>query len=102
MQVGEKEFSLKLLSLKITTGKKKPYIKNKMLYIPEKPYGLEKGKNFILYTPGYLVADMKEGAQLGASMILTDFETGEYVKESSTYILYNKKTKRTFVEENWK
>lgn len=45
---------------------------------------------------------MKEGAQLGASMILTDFETGEYVKESSTYILYNKKTKRTFVEENWK
>ena len=48
-KLDEYSYALKLASLEKEKGKE--YIEDGIRYVPSEPYGMEKGKNFILYLP---------------------------------------------------
>ena len=48
-KLDEYSYALKLASLEKEKGKE--YIEDGIRYVPSEPYGMEKGKNYILYLP---------------------------------------------------
>lgn len=71
--------------------------KDGIRYISSLPYGIEKGKSFVLYCPGYKISKLPQNKEAKGwyHMYLYDTKT-DYLKG---YMLYNQKPKYVFYGE---
>lgn len=57
-QLNEYSYALKLTALEEAKGEE--YIEDEIRYVPAEPYGMEKGKNYILYLPDTPLEELSE------------------------------------------
>ncbi len=57
-KLDDYSYALKLASLEVEKGKE--YIEDGVRYVPSEPYGMEKGKNYILYLPDTPLEELSE------------------------------------------
>ena len=87
------KYLLKMTKLKTKEQKGREWIDKQFKYIAIDPYGLESGKKYSLYCPGYSIEELPENAKSclnGAGWIRTEDDILQ------GYVLYNKKNGHTF------
>ena len=100
-KTGEYSYALKLGKVKLKKVKKRVEIgqEERIRYVAlKKPYGVEKGKSFILYCPGYEISKLPKKAKEW----FYGYGISETQKSLESYLLYNKKTGETFYSGNEK
>ena len=88
-KVGSKKYKLQLKKIKQEEESGKKKIEDDILYIAAAPYGLDGGKNFTLYCPGFLTKKLPQEA------LTWSFDIPEKLEG---YALYNKKKGYTFFQ----
>lgn len=97
-KVDETTYKLTLKELNTTT-QKEAWIKDKIMYVPSSPYGIEDGEEFILYMPGTDKKNLPE-------YIRDSWQLEGYMQQSKEagkipcYILFNPATESEFYSNN--
>lgn len=96
-KVNEYTYSVKIKSLKVKVKPGKKEINDKIKFIYTKPYGLEKGKALLFYSPK---ASMSELPEDYLSWVIPGYDSEEAIEgdEISFWGFYNPKTGAGFID----
>ena len=86
-KLGKKKYSMSLVTLEPEGDIGDTAVRNRVRYVRQEPYGMEKGKEFILYCPGYAVGRLPGQAREWLCMAAW-ISAGE--EKLDGYVLYNK------------
>ena len=96
-KVNEYTYSVKIKSLKVKVKPGKKEINDKIKFIYTKPYGLEKGKALLFYSPKAPMSELPEG-YLSWAVLGYDSEEMLEEEEIGFWGFYNPKTGAGFID----
>ncbi len=93
-KVGENKYTLTLKEIKTKETPEKTTYKNGVRHIASEPYGMETGKKFILYCPGFSIKKLPQNDDAKSWYRMYLYGTKGDTLEA--YMLYNQKPKYVF------
>lgn len=94
-KLNEYSYSMELEYIDTEEESGKEWIENEIRYIASDPYGLEEGKDFVLYIPGTPLSELSDELVDWLSMPLV-WESDSRPETLPFYVLYNVTTERGF------
>lgn len=95
-KVSAQKYRLTFERLKIEDGTEKERVRDGVRYVASEPYGIERGKKYILCCPGYPISSIPEKGQEWLRMAAWVSPSGMVLEK---HVLYNKKMGYAFYEE---